>query len=218
MRLAWLLAGAVGIAAIGWFAPPQPLLDRWQDRYCDCPGPLVVARAALKEQKREQQLLVSSIRFDASAVTEEPLFVSRPEGMPDLFWQLISTRKSVRVPVTVDYVVDLGSMTDADLSWDEASRTLTVRRPAVALRGPQMNGLEAQVEVTNGFVLWISGAEEKLTETALAALTANADAAARGDKPMGRANKDADLAVARTFELPLRAAGFSDAKVIVGTR
>ncbi len=218
MKAGWiggLLAGALGIAAWGWIAPPQALVDRVVAANCDCPGPLVVARAALKEQKREQQLLVSSIRFDASAVTEEPLFMARPDGVPDLLWQLISTRKSVRVPVTIDYVVDLGGMADTDLSWDEAGQTLTVRRPAITLRGPQIAGIAAKVEVSNGFVLWVSGAEEKLTETALAALTANAEEAARRDKPMAQANADADRSVARTFELPLRAAGFPNAKVVV---
>jgi hypothetical protein len=83
------------------------------------------------------------------------------------------------------------------------------------LRGPQIAGIAAKVEVSNGFVLWVSGAEEKLTETALAALTANAEEAARRDKPMAQANADADRSVARTFELPLRAAGFPDAKVVV---
>lgn len=218
MKAGWIggfVAGALGIAAWGWVAPPQPLIDRVLDANCDCPGPLVVARAALKEQKREQQLLVSSIVFDASAVTEEPLFMARPEGLPDLLWELISTRKSVRVPVTIDYVVDLGAMTDTDLAWDEASATLTVRRPKVTVRGPQVAGIAAKVEVSNGFVLWVSGAEAKLTETALAALTANAEAAARGEKPMAKAASDADRALARTFELPLRAAGFADAKVVV---
>jgi hypothetical protein len=218
MKLGWIggfLAGALGIAAWGWVAPPRALVDRVVAANCDCPGPLVVARAALKEQKREQQLLVSSIRFDASATTEEPLFTARPDGMPDILWQLISTRTSVKVPVTIDYTVDLADMSDADLSWDEPSRTLTVRRPELALRGPQIAGIAARVEVSNGFVLWISGAEEKLTETALAALTANAEAAARRDKPIAQANADADQAIARTFELPLRAAGFRDAEVKV---
>jgi len=218
MKAGWIggfVAGALGIAAVGWFAPPQPLIDRMVDAHCDCPGPLVVARAALKEQKREQQLLVSSIRFDASAVTEEPLFMARPDGVPDLVWKLVSTRKSVKVPVMIDYVVDLATMGDADLVWDEASATLTVRRPAVAVRGPQIAGIAAKVEVSNGFVLWVTGAEEKLTETALAALTANAEQAARRDKPMAEANAAADRALARTFELPLRAAGFADARVVV---
>ena len=113
MKAGWLTgfaAGALGVAAVGWFAPPQPLINRVIGAHCDCPGPLVVARAALQEQKREQQLLVSSIRFDASAVTEEPLFIARPDGVPDLLWRLISTRKSVQVPVTIDYVVDLSAM------------------------------------------------------------------------------------------------------------
>lgn len=221
MKAGWIggfLAGALGVAAWAWVAPPELLVERVVQANCDCPGPLVVARAALQEQKREQQLLVSSIRFDASAVSEEPLFSARPDGVPDLLWQLISTRTSVKVPVTIDYVVDLGAMGDADLQWDEAAGTLTVRRPAVSLRGPQIAGIAAKVEVSNGFVLWISGAEEKLTETALAALTANAEAAARREKPMAEANADADRALARTFELPLRAAGFADAKVVVTRR
>ncbi len=218
MRAGWIggfAAGALGAAAVGWVAPPQPLIDRVIGAHCDCPGPLVVARAALQEQKREQQLLVSSIRFDASAVTEEPLFMARPDGVPDLLWQLISTRKSVKVPVTIDYVLDLGQMGEADLVWNEASSTLTVRRPAVSARGPQIAGIAAKVEVSNGFVLWVTGAEEKLTETALAALTANAVQAARREKPMAEAEAAADRALARTFELPLRAAGFAAARVVV---
>jgi hypothetical protein len=134
--------------------------------------------------------------------------------MPDFIWELISARKTVEVPVSIDYVVDLEAMAEADLAWDEAQQTLTVRRPPVTLRKPQIAG-GARVTVSNGFVLWVSGAEEKLTETALASLIANADKAARGDKPMAKAEADADQALARTFALPLVAAGFPDAKVVV---
>jgi hypothetical protein len=208
------LVGAAAVAAWGWFAPPRPLLDHLAASYCDCPGPLVVARLTLKEQQRERQLLVSSISFDATAVTEEPLFIERPERMPDFLWELISARKTIEMPVTVDYVVDLEAMTPKDLVWDEPSQTLTVRRPQLQLRKPQLSG-GARVAVTNGFVLWVSGAEEKLTETALAAIVANADKAARGEKPMARANTDADQSLARTFELPLRAAGHPKARVVV---
>lgn len=217
MKVGWLVgavAGALGVAAWGWFAPPQQLLDQLSARYCDCPGPLLVAKAALKEQKREQQLLVSSIAFDASAVTEEPLFITRPEGLPDFLWELISARKTVRMPVRIDYVVDLNRMNDSDLRWNETTSTLTVRRPAVTLRKPQMEG-GARVTISNEFVLYLSGAEEKLTEVALASLAANADKAARGEKPMAKANRDADTALARNFELPLRAAGHTQARVVV---
>jgi hypothetical protein len=214
MRAGWFLAGALGIAAIGWFAPPQPLLDRWQSRYCDCPGPLKVAQSTMTEARRERQLLVSSISFDSRAVTEEPLLIPRPEGVPDLLWDLVSTSKTILAPTRVDYVVDLEAMTEADLGWDEASQTLSIRRPPVTLRKPQLLG-GAKVEVRNGFVLWVSGAEEKLTETALGALVANAESAARGEKPMAKANDDADRALARTFEVPLRAAGHGKVRVVV---
>lgn len=214
MRLGWLVAGALGVAAVGWFVPPQPLLDRWQSRYCDCPGPLKIAQSTMTEARRERQLLVSSISFDSRAVTEEPLIIERPEGMPDFVWDFLSTGKTILAPTRVDYVVDLEAMTDADLGWDEASQTLTIRRPAVTLRKPQLLG-SAKVEVRNGFGLWVSGAEERLTETALAALVANAEAAARGAKPMAKADEDADRAFARTFAVPLKAAGHDKVRVVV---
>jgi hypothetical protein len=217
MRIGWALAGALAVAAWGWFAPPAPLLERLSENYCDCPGPLVVAQATLREQRRERQLLVGSISFDSRAVTEEPLFADRPDGLPDMLWRLVSTRKTIEVPVTIDYVVDLEAMTDADLAWNEATQTLTVQRPPVAARKPQIAG-GARVEVSNGFVLWLSGAEEQLTETALAALIANAEDAAAREKPMAEANADADRALAHTFGLPLRAAGFPGAKVVVERR
>lgn len=214
MKFGWFLIGALGVAAIGWFVPPQPLLDRWQARYCDCPGPLKIAQSTMTEARRERQLLVSSISFDSRAVTEEPLLIPRPEGLPDLLWDLVSTSKTILAPTRVDYVVDLEAMTDADLKWDEASQTLTVRRPPVTLRKPQLLG-GAKVEVRNGFVLWVSGAEEKLTEAAIAALVSNAESAARGEKPMTKAEDDADRAFARTFEGPLRIAGHDKVRVVV---
>lgn len=217
MKLVWALVGAFAVAAWGWFSAPQPLLDRWQSRYCDCPGPLKVAQSTLSESRRERQLLVSSITFDSRAVTEEPLLMPRPEGVPEILWNLVSTSKTILAPTRIDYVVDLDAMTEKDLAWDEPTGTLTVVRPPVTLRKPQLLG-GAKVEVRNGFVLWISGAEEKLTEVAIAALLANAEAAARREKPMAKAAEDADAALARTFALPLVAAGFPDARVVVTTR
>ncbi|MGL6042916.1 MAG: hypothetical protein ACRC1J_03250, partial [Sandaracinobacteroides sp.] len=135
----------------------------------------------------------------------------------DFLWELISARKTVELPVRIDYVVDLEAMTDADLAWDKATSTLTVQRPEVTLRKPQLDG-GARVAVSNGFVLWVSGAEEKLTEVALASVAANAEKAARGEKPMRKASSDADAALARTFELPLHAAGHPQARVVVTQR
>lgn len=221
MKLAPVVAfliGAVAVAGIGWFSPPQHLLDRWTASWCDCPGPLKVSKITLNEQKRQQKLIVSSITFDASASTEEPLFIARPDNLPDMLWRLISTQKTISVPVTVDYFVDLSIMSDADLRWDEQSATLTVERPAVSLRAPQVLGSQARVEVANGFVLWVTGAEEKLTEAALTGLTANAESAARRPKPMENANTAADRQLAQTFLTPLRAAGIADAKVVVRVR
>ncbi|SMF77631.1 DUF4230 domain-containing protein [Allosphingosinicella indica] len=119
----------------------------------------------------------------------------------------LSAQKTIIMPGTVRYDIDLAKLGDDDLAWDAAAKRLTVTLPPIELAGPEID-LGAVQEYSGGGVLM------RLTDAEAALDTANRRAAqkslldqARGPVPMRMARDAARKAVARSFALPLGAAG-----------
>lgn len=209
--LAGLLLGAAAVAAWGWFAPPVPLVDRIVARHCNCVGPLAVAQVTLASYRQEDKLLVHSETFTSRVVSRTAL-LSLPSWVPGWF---LTGEKTFLIPATVGYAVPLAEMTDADLTWDATHAVLTVRRPRVIPQAPQPDMRAASVMIRGGLVILLRNAQETVDRALLAKGMAEVSAEAREKPAMDRAERDADIVLARLFERPLHAAGFRDAKVVV---
>ncbi len=118
LSLAIVIAGALVALALvfagtlkGWFTPDDPE---------------TVAAASL-EGLREQNVLVPFTARYVAVVT------SRQEQLG------LAAQKTLIMPGTVRYELDLASLGEEDLAWDAESGTLTVTLPPLRLAGPEID-------------------------------------------------------------------------------
>ena len=127
-----------------------------------------------------------------------------------LFGALTSRQVAV-IPARVDYTLDLSKVNASRLRWDEASDTLSVQLPQIAVGTPNLDEGRAQY-LREG--IWITrDAQDKLTRdnTKLAAQQAVQQAA--NPVLMDLARQAARTAVTQNLAIPLKVAGYGDVKV-----
>jgi hypothetical protein len=193
LPLAIVIAGALVALALvfagtlkGWFTPDDPE---------------TVAAASL-EGLREQNVLVPFTARYVAVVT------SRQEQLG------LAAQKTLIMPGTVRYELDLASLGEEDLAWDAESGTLTVTLPPLRLAGPEID-LAGIREYRDGrLLLWLTDAEQTLDAANEAAARSELLEQAGGEVPMRLARGAAARAIESSFTLPLRAAGL-DARVRV---
>jgi hypothetical protein len=196
-RLITLAAAALFLVGIWW------LVTAWQDWRAG-PTPETVVAASL-EGLREQNVLVPFTARYVAVVTSRQTTLG------------ITAQKTLIMPGTVRYELDLGALSQRDLSWDAAARTLTVTLPPLRLAGPEID-LSAIREYRDGeLLLWLTDAEQRLDAANERAATRELLAQARGETPLRLARGAAIRAVTANFAMPLRAAGI-DATVTVRFR
>lgn len=126
---------------------------------------------------------------------------------------LIASRQVAVIPARVDYAIDLGKVGRDRMRWDAASKTLTVRLPALVVGRPNLDEARAQY-LREG--VWITrAAQDKLTRdnTKLAEQMAVEQAA--NPVLMGLARGAAKDAVSQNLAIPLKVAGFGDVKLTI---
>lgn len=121
----------------------------------------------------------------------------------------LSAKKTLIMPGTVRYEVDLGKLKPSDLDWDAATNALTVTLPPLRLAGPEID-IDAISEFRDGTILLT------LTDAEAALDAANRKAAqdelikqAKGTTPMRLAQGAARTAIEQSFAMPLKAAGIN---------
>ena len=124
----------------------------------------------------------------------------------------LSAKKTLIMPGTVRYEVDLGKLKQSDLDWDAATNALTVTLPPLRLAGPEID-LDAISEFRDGAILLtLTDAEQTLDAANRKAAQDELIKQAKGTTPMRLAQGAARTAVEQSFAMPLKAAGI-DAKV-----
>lgn len=118
---------------------------------------------------------------------------------------------AIRQPWSVAYFTDMGALGLDDYIWDERTRTLIVRAPAVVPEVPNIDE-SRQVVAYDGPII-TRGMQTKLRGDV--ARGARAQAAQEAAKPenMAAATEAAREALARNLKIPLRAAGLGDVDV-----
>jgi len=158
------------------------------------PDPQVIAVAALLSIRDQGRLVPYSARFVSVASASESHLG-------------LTARKTLIMPGTVRYGVDLARLRRSSLAWDEGSRTLTVTLPPLELSGPEIDLNEVQESSEGGFVMALAGSEAALDRTNRQAAQDELMRQARAEAPMRQARQAAMREVARAFALPLRASG-----------
>lgn len=189
--LPWLLFLA-SAAFAGWLAwqlwRPVPIGD-----------PLATSLVAFDKQDR---LMVFSAELAPVVASDD----SRLFG-------LVTSKQVAVIPARVDYAVNLGKVGRDRMRWDAASKTLTVRLPALEVTRPNLDEARAQY-LREG--VWITrAAQDKLTRdnTKLAERLAVEQAA--NPVLLGLARGAAKDAVRQNLSIPLQVAGYRDVKVVI---
>ncbi|MFA7441529.1 MAG: DUF4230 domain-containing protein [Sphingomonadaceae bacterium] len=200
-----LLCVAIG-GAWYWWAGPSGRQSACE-RLGLCPAPADVIGTALQSVQRQQQLVVFSARL-ITAVTarSERTLLGKP---------IITAQKTLIVPGTVRYAVDLQKLEAAHVRWDGATETLSIARPPLRLLGPEAELTQAMEYADGAWAIAMAGGAAALDKSNRDAATRRLIEEARKPALMALAQQAADDALARTFALPLHAAGFADAKVVI---
>jgi len=163
------------------------------------PDPMEIANATLLSVREQGRQTVFIGRFAAIATASESRF-----GM--------SARKTLIMPGQVRYAVDLSRLRREHLAWDSGTRTLTVTLPPLEIAGPQLDLNQVQEYSEGGMLMALTDAGRVIDAANNRAAQAELMRQARGAQPMTEARAAAMRDVARSFALPLRAAGI-DASV-----
>lgn len=163
--------------------------------------PETIVSASLESLKEQNVLVPFTARFVA-----DPTSRVRSLGL--------TAQKTLIVPGTVRYELDLGALTAKNLDWDAETQALTVTLPPLRVSAPEMDPAGA-VEYRDGeLVMAVTNAEKMLDDANWKAARAEILKQAKGATPMRLAETAAINAVRSNFALPLKAAGV-DAKVEV---
>jgi hypothetical protein len=176
-----LLGAALGYALRSESEPPPP-------------DPQRIAVAALLSIREQGRLVPFSARFVSVASASESHLG-------------LTARKTLIMPGTVRYGVDLSRLRRSSLAWDENSRTLAVTLPPLELSGPEIDLNQVRESSEGGLVMALAGSEATLDRANRQDAQDELMRQARAAVPMSQARAAAMREVARAFALPLRAAG-----------
>ena len=191
-RLILLAAAALLLVAVWWAVAAW---QDWQRGY----DPETVVAASLQGLQEQNVLVPFTARYVAVVTSTQ----SRMG---------LSAKKTLIMPGTVRYELDLGKLKQSDLDWDAATSALTVTLPPLRLAGPEID-IDAISEYRDGeILLTLTDAERTLDAANRKRAQEELIAQAKGATPMRLAQGAARTAVEQSFAMPLKAAGI-DAKV-----
>jgi hypothetical protein len=155
---------------------------------------------------------LQSMRAQNRLVPFVARFVSVTSSKQEKFG--LSAERTLILPGTVRYELDLAKLERDDLDWNESTKTLSVRLPNLEIAGPEVDLKAAREYGSGGILTALTDAEQKLDDAnrGLAVVDLRKQAAAA--TPMGLARNAARQAVERSFAMPLNAAGIDDVKVV----
>ena len=171
------------------------------DRLFGGPDPKIIASSSLESMRAQNRLVAFVARYVSvtSARTSRLGF---------------SAERTLILPGDVRYEVDLAQLREQDVTWDAGSNTLTVRLPDVEVAGPEVDLAAAREYGEGGLLGAVTDVEGSLDSANRAAAVADLRKQASATVPMRLAREAARSAIERSFSLPLKAAGFEDAKVV----
>lgn len=174
------------------------LLFWWSGRE-DGPNAETVASASLQGIREQNRLSAFAANYAAVVTSEQRRFG-------------LSARKTLIMQGLVRYEVDLAKLTEDDVRWDAASKTLSVRIPPIEVAPPQIDLKTMQEYGESGILRTLTDADAVLDSANRAKGQAELVRQAKGPVPMRLARDAFKRAIAQNFRAPLRAVGL-DAKV-----
>ena len=187
-------AALVAILALALFFGWRAWQD-WQRGY----DPETVVAASLQGLQEQNVLVPFTARYVAVVTSTQSRLGLR-------------AKKTLIMPGTVRYELDLGKLEQSDLDWDAATNALTVTLPPLRLAGPEID-IDAISEYRDGeILLTLTDAEQALDAANRKRAQEELIKQAKGTTPMRLAQGAARTAIEQSFAMPLKAAGI-EAKV-----
>ena len=165
------------------------------------PDPESVVSSSLESMRAQNRLVPFVARFVSVTSSRQEKFG-------------LAAERTLILPGTVRYELDLAKIERDDLDWDGSAKTLTVRLPNVEIAGPEVDLKAAREYGSGGILSAISDAENRLDTANRGLAIADLRKQAGAPTPMRLAREAARVAVERSFAMPLQAAGVDDAKVV----
>ena len=182
-------AAIVAVLALALFFGWRAWTD-WQRGY----DPQTVAAASLEGLKEQNVLVPFTARYVAVVTSAQSRLG-------------LSAKKTLIMPGTVRYELDLCRLKQSDLDWDGAANALTVTLPPLRLAGPEID-IDAISEYRDGeILLTLTDAEASLDAANRKAAQEELIKQARGATPMRLAEGAARTAIEQSFAMQLKAAG-----------
>jgi len=167
------------------------------------PNPKTIATSSLESMRAQNRLVAFVARY-----------VSVVSSQQQQLGGLVSSERTLILPGDVRYELDLAKLQPNDVTWDNNSKTLSVRLPEIEVAGPDID-INAVKEYGGGGVLSaLTDADQQLDSTNRAKAVQDLRKQATAQVPMRLARESARQAVERSFGMPLLAAGFKDVKVV----
>jgi hypothetical protein len=176
-------------------------LRSFAERIEQGPDPVSIASASLQSVREQNRLVPFTARYVAVVTSTQSRFGLQAE-------------KTLIMPGTVRYELDLAKLGADDLGWNEETQTLAISLPPLEISEPQVDLNELKEYGGQGVLTALTNAEERLDAANRQRGVQELVRQARQPAPMRMAREAARRAVERTFALPLQAAGL-DAKVEV---
>jgi hypothetical protein len=173
------------------------------DRIFGGPDPTTIASSSLESMRAQNRLNVFAARY-----------VSVVSSRQDRLGGLATTERTLILPGDVRYEVDLSQLQADDVRWDASSSTLHVRIPDIEIAGPEVDLTAAREYGSGGVLSSLTNAESRLDSANRARAVAELRQQAKAEVPMRLARQSARQAIERSFAMPLKAAGFDDARVV----
>jgi hypothetical protein len=197
---ALLVVGIVAAAWVGW--------QLYRERYVVTeaegrPGGPAVTQIVTARLAGVRQLKVAQLSGIVQATASD---------VRALGW--LRSDQIVKMPYTVDYFLDLSTLTSRDMEWHADTRTLIVDAPDVTVATANTEEGRRTLVRTTGMFVTRAAAEELSRRTSQNA-QAKAQQEASSPERMAQAREHARRAVAALMAGPLGAVGIGGARVVV---
>src|SRR3546814_1376599 len=172
-----------------WSAPTYVGKKLW-------PDPVTIANSSLQGLQEQNRLSAFAARYVAVVTSKQSRLG-------------LTAEKTMIMPGMVRYEVDLGKLTQRDVTWDAASNTLGVRLPPVEADQPQIDLAAIRQYGSGGVLMTLTSAEADLDAANRKEGQAELLSQARAPAMLKIARDATRAAVERSFAMPLRAAGIA---------
>lgn len=158
------------------------------------PDPVSIANASLTNMQEQNRLTVFSASYNATVTTTVTKLG-------------LSARKTLIMPGTVRYELDLSKLGANDVRWDARDDTLYVEIPAIEIARPQVHIEQIQTYDDGGILMALTDAENVLDQANRKKGVEELAKQAQNPVQIRLAREAARRAVRHNFAVPLQAAG-----------